>query len=186
MREAAAVLRGRALDDLDGYPLRFEQEATARGAVVHWAESAADVNRILADIAAQHGVRAIVKAKSMVSEECGLNDALAEAGLEVLETDLGEYILQLAHEPPSHIVAPVVHVAVTGIEKVVPILEDAPTLLRLLPRAVTFVSGPSRTADIEPTITLGAHGPYRVFIVVVDERPAAADSPRRPWPAPVA
>jgi len=213
IRDAAAEIRDRVLRDLDGYLRRFEQQATARGAVVHWAESAADVNRIVADIAAQHGVRRIVKAKSMVSEECGLDDALAARGLDVIETDLGEYILQLAHEPPSHIVAPVVHkskedvadlfaaahhrprtteirglcrearevlrprflaadmgitganflvaetgsvvlvtnegngrlcttlprvhVAVTGIEKVVATLEDTTTLLRLLPRAAT-------------------------------------------------
>ena len=109
IREAAAEIRARVLDNLDQYLTRFEQEATARGAVVHWAETADDVNRIVADIAAQHGVHRIVKSKSMVSEECGLNDFLESRGLDVLETDLGEYILQLAHEPPSHIVAPVVH-----------------------------------------------------------------------------
>src|SRR6185436_11529834 len=172
-----------------------------------------DVNRIVCDIARRHGVKKAVKSKSMVTEECALNDALEAAGIEVVETDLGEYILQLAKEPPSHIIAPVVHktrdevsdlfeekhgrprttviadltrearemlrphflsadmgitganfviaetgstlivtnegngrmvttlprvhVAITGIEKVVPNLEDLTTLLRLLPRHAT-------------------------------------------------
>ena len=109
LRDAAAAIRDRVLNNLDGYLQHFEQEATARGAVVHWAETADDVNRIVAEIAAQHGVQRIVKSKSMVTEECGLNDFLESRGLTVLETDLGEYILQLAKEPPSHIVAPVVH-----------------------------------------------------------------------------
>jgi L-lactate dehydrogenase complex protein LldF len=213
IRDAAADIRERAVTHLDSYLLRFEREATARGAVVHWAEDIEDANRLVVEIARLHGVRKAVKSKSMVTEECGLNDYLASVGVEVLETDLGEYILQLAHEPPSHIVAPVVHkskeeiadlfeekhrrprttdiagmcrearevlrpgflaadmgisganfiiaetgsvlivtnegngrltttlprvhVAITGIEKVVPTLEDASTLLRLLPRSAT-------------------------------------------------
>ena len=64
---------------------------------MHWAENADEVNRIVAEIAHQHGLHKVVKSKSMVSEECGLNDALENQGLDVLETDLGEYILQLAH-----------------------------------------------------------------------------------------
>ena len=109
IREAGAAIRERALANLDLYLAEFERNATARGAVVHWAETTAEANRLVCDIAAQHGVRKVVKSKSMVSEECGLNDALEAAGVEVVETDLGEYILQLAQEPPSHIVAPVVH-----------------------------------------------------------------------------
>ena len=108
-RTAAVAIRNRVLNDLEHWLLQFEQQATARGAIVHWAETGADVNRIVAEIAVQHGVRTATKSKSMVSEECGLNDALELAGVEVMETDLGEYILQLAHEAPSHIVAPVVH-----------------------------------------------------------------------------
>ena len=109
IRDAAAAIRDRTLAHLDVYLETFERNATARGAVVHWAETHDDVNRIVNEIAAQHGVRKVIKSKSMVTEECGLNDALIAAGLEVVETDLGEYILQLANEPPSHIVAPVVH-----------------------------------------------------------------------------
>jgi L-lactate dehydrogenase complex protein LldF len=109
LRTAAAAIRDRALAHLDLYLQEFERNATARGAVVHWAETREDLNRIVCDIARRHGVRKAVKSKSMVTEECALNDALEAAGVEVVETDLGEYILQLAKEPPSHIVAPVVH-----------------------------------------------------------------------------
>src|SRR5262245_35757323 len=109
IRDAAAALRNRALADLDLYLEEFERNATARGAVVHWAETTADVNRIGCDLARQYGVKKAVKSKSMVTEECALNDALEADGIEVVETDLGEYILQLAKEPPSHIIAPVVH-----------------------------------------------------------------------------
>src|SRR5882757_13840 len=109
LRTHAAVIRDRALNNLDVYLEEFEKNATARGAVVHWAETTADVNRIVCELAAQYGVKKVVKSKSMVSEECALNDALEGVGVQVVETDLGEYILQLAQEPPSHIVAPVVH-----------------------------------------------------------------------------
>ncbi|MGZ8154839.1 MAG: LUD domain-containing protein, partial [Burkholderiales bacterium] len=109
IRDAAAEIRDRALAHLDSYLVEFERNATARGTIVHWAETTDDVNRIVCELAARYGVRKIVKSKSMVSEECALNDALEAAGFEVVETDLGEYILQLSKEPPSHIVAPVVH-----------------------------------------------------------------------------
>ena len=109
IREAARSIRDRALAHLDVYLAEFERNATASGTVVHWAETVDDVNRIVCELAARYGVRKAVKSKSMVSEECALNDALETAGVEVIETDLGEYILQLAKEPPSHIVAPVVH-----------------------------------------------------------------------------
>ncbi len=109
IRSAAAAIRQRALESLDLYLAEFERNAVARGTVVHWAETREDVNRIVREIASAHGVKKAVKSKSMVTEECALNDALEAAGVEVVETDLGEYILQLAKEPPSHIVAPVVH-----------------------------------------------------------------------------
>jgi L-lactate dehydrogenase complex protein LldF len=109
IRDAAAAIRDRALTSLDVWLEEFERNAQAQGTVVHWAETVEDVNRIVCELAAQYGVRKAVKSKSMVTEECALNDALEAAGVEVVETDLGEYILQLAKEPPSHIVAPVVH-----------------------------------------------------------------------------
>ena len=245
IRDAAAEIRARALDHLDLYLEEFERNATARGAVVHWAENAADVNRIVCELAAKYGVKKAVKSKSMVSEECALNDALEAAGVQVVETDLGEYILQLAKEPPSHIVAPVVHkskdqvsdlfaekhhlprktgipelcreareqlrphfvsadmgisganfivaetgstlivtnegngrmvttlprvhVAITGIEKVVPTLEDIATLIRLLPRHgtgqtitnyISVTTGPKREGDTD--------GPEYFHIILLD------------------
>ena len=245
IRDAAAEIRDRALENLDSYLAEFERNATARGTIVHWAETAEDVNRIVCGLAKQYGANKAAKSKSMVTEECSLNDALEAAGVEVIETDLGEYILQLAKEPPSHIVAPVVHktrdevsdlfeakhgrprstviadltreareilrphflsadmgitganfivaetgstlivtnegngrlvttlprvhVAITGIEKVVPTLEDVTTLLRLLPRHgtaqtitnyISITTGPRRDADIE--------GPEHFHVILVD------------------
>jgi L-lactate dehydrogenase complex protein LldF len=245
IRDAAAAIRERALADLDVYLEAFERNAQARGTVVHWAETTEEANDIVCTLAASYGVRKVVKSKSMVSEECALNDALERAGVEVVETDLGEYILQLAHEPPSHIVAPVVHktrdevsdlfeakhalprktgiaeltrearqklrphflaadmgisganfivaetgstlivtnegngrmvttlprvhVAITGIEKVVPTLEDVATLLRLLPRHgtgqvitnyISLTTGVKAPADRD--------GPANFHVILVD------------------
>jgi L-lactate dehydrogenase complex protein LldF len=109
LRTHAAALRDRAIADLDAYLVEFERNATRRGATVHWAESAEEACGILVRIARDNGVRTVAKSKSMVSEEVNLNERLEEAGIQVVETDLGEYILQLAKEPPSHIVAPAVH-----------------------------------------------------------------------------
>src|SRR5512139_3507456 len=109
VRSHAAKVRDRALANLDAYLLEFEANATRRGAVVHWAESAEEACAIIVGIARDNGVRKAAKSKSMVSEEVNLNERLEQAGVQVVETDLGEYILQLAKEPPSHIVAPAVH-----------------------------------------------------------------------------
>lgn len=109
LRSHAAALRDRVIDNLDAYLLEFERNAIQRGAQVHWAETAEEANAIVRTIARDNGVKTVTKSKSMVTEEIALNDALAADGIRVLETDLGEYILQLAKEPPSHIVAPAVH-----------------------------------------------------------------------------
>jgi len=109
IRTAAASIRDHSLARLDLWLERFEQEATRRGTQVHWAETHEDINRIVIDIARRTGVRKIIKSKSMVSEESHLNAALEAEGLEVVETDLGEYIVQLAGETPSHIIAPAIH-----------------------------------------------------------------------------
>ncbi len=109
VRTHAAAIRDRALANLDAYLVEFERNATRRGAVVHWAETAEEACAIIIGIASANGVRLVTKAKSMVSEEVNLNERLESAGVKVVETDLGEYILQLAGEPPSHIVAPAVH-----------------------------------------------------------------------------
>jgi L-lactate dehydrogenase complex protein LldF len=109
-REAAVERRNRALATLDVWLETFERNATARGATVLYAESHQEAGRWVVEIARRHGVTKATKTKSMVSEELGLNQALAAAGIASVETDLGEYILQINdNEPPSHIIAPVIH-----------------------------------------------------------------------------
>ncbi len=245
LREASARIRDRALESLDAWLARFEAEAARRGTAVLWAEDAPEVCRLVLEICARHGVRKAIKSKSMLSEEASLNEALEAAGVQPVETDLGEYILQLAGEPPSHIIAPAihkdqaqvaelfqrhhvgkpstdiaqmtrearatlrphflsadlgisggnflvaetgsvaivtnegngrmvttlprVHVAITGIEKVIPTLEDLSTLNRILPRSATgqaienyfsILTGPRGPDD--------ADGPEHMYVILVD------------------
>jgi len=234
-RSAAVERRNRALVRLDLWLETFERNARARGAQVLYAQSAEDAARLIVDIAQKHGVRKATKSKSMVSEEIQLNAAFVAAGVQPVETDLGEYILQINdNEAPSHIIAPVihkdkeeisalfakthatglkteiteltrearevlrghflsaetgsvalvtnegnegmctimppkVHVVLTGIEKVLPTLEDLATLMRLLPRSATgqpisnyfsILSGPRRPGDSD--------GPEFMYYVLVD------------------
>jgi L-lactate dehydrogenase complex protein LldF len=245
-RDAGSAIRQRALDDLDVWLEIFERNATARGATVLWAETPAEINAHVLDVARRHGARKIIKSKSMVSEESALDRAIEAAGLTVVETDLGEYILQINdYEPPSHIIGPAlhkskeevadlfakahatprklqinelcleargvlrghylsadmgisggnffvaetgsvvivtnegnatltttlpkVHVAISGIEKIVPTLEDVATLMRLLPRSATGQSI-SNYVDIL-TGTKGAgefHGAEHMYFILVD------------------
>lgn len=109
VRDRARAGRARALAQLDRYLEQLEAQVVAAGGHVHWAADAEDARRIIADLCRTHGVRTIVKGKSMASEEIHLNHALEEAGFRVVETDLGEYIIQLAGETPSHIIAPAIH-----------------------------------------------------------------------------
>ncbi len=245
LRAASAEIRDRSLARLDAWLLRFEREATRRGTTVLWARDGDETRRLVLEICERHGVKKVVKSKSMLSEEAGLNDALAENGVRPVETDLGEYIIQLAKEPPSHIIAPAihkskeqvaeifarehhrarlddiaqmtrearlmlrehfltadlgisggnflvaetgsvalvtnegngrmattlprVHVAITGIEKVIPTLEDLATLNRVLPRSATgqeisnyvsVLTGPRREGDLD--------GPEHMYVIVVD------------------
>ena len=88
---------------------RLEERLTARGIQVHWAETTAEANAIVLEIARRRGVQLVVKGKSMVSEETELNRFLQRHGIDVMEADLGEYIVQLAQQGPSHIVAPAIH-----------------------------------------------------------------------------
>ena len=109
-REAAVERRNRALAALDVWLDTFERNASARGATVLYAESHAQACELIVQIGRRHGVKKATKSKSMVSEEVGLNRALTAAGIQPVETDLGEYILQINdNEPPSHIIAPVIH-----------------------------------------------------------------------------
>ncbi len=109
LRGRAKAIKSEALEHLDEHLERFEEAARANGIRVHWASDADAARRVVLDIAARAGARIAVKAKSMVSEEIGLNDALIDAGVAPIETDLGEWILQLADETPSHILVPAIH-----------------------------------------------------------------------------
>lgn len=245
-RDAAAAIRNRAIDNLDLWLEAFEQKAVATGATVLWARNGAEACQHVVDIARRHEVKKAIKSKSMLSEEAGLNQALEAAGIQPVETDLGEYILQINdNEPPSHIIAPVVHkgldevadlfhkvhgtprktdigeltrearailrdhflsaemgisggnflvaetgsvalvtnegngrmvttlprvhVVITGIEKVIPTLEDLSTLMRLLPRSATGQSITNYFSLLTGTKQPGDHdGPEHLYFVLVD------------------
>jgi L-lactate dehydrogenase complex protein LldF len=110
LRELASRIKQQTMSRLDEYLEQFEANATRLGAQVHWALDAAEHNAIVASILQRHGVKYVVKSKSMLTEECGLNPHLEGLGIEVTDTDLGEWIVQLRHEHPSHIVTPAVHI----------------------------------------------------------------------------
>ncbi len=245
-REAGKAIRDRALDNLDVWLELFERNATARGATVLFAETPADINALVLEIAAKHRVQKIIKSKSMVSEESALDHAIEAAGMTVVETDLGEYILQINnYEPPSHIIGPAlhkskeevaelfhkthgtprktgieelcreargvlrqhylsadmgitggnffvaetgsvvivtnegnatlattlpkVHVAISGIEKIVPTLEDVATLMRLLPRSATGQSISNYVDILTGRKGDGEfHGAEHMYFIVVD------------------
>lgn len=109
LRRLAESIRQHTLENLDYYLDRFIDTATAAGVQIHFAEGPEQANAICLDIARAEGVRTCVKSKSMVTEETQLLRALEGAGIETVETDLGEFILQLDHDAPSHIVTPMIH-----------------------------------------------------------------------------
>ncbi len=246
LRSAGEQVRRRVVENLDVWLELFEREAQARGATVLWAKDGGEICRHVLDIAERHGVRKAIKSKSMLSEEADLNAALSAAGVQPVETDLGEYILQIAgNEAPSHIIAPVmhknvdevadlfakthnkprktdipaltrearevlrehfvsaemgisggnfliaesgsvalvtnegngrmvttlpkVHVVVTGVEKVVPTLEDFATLMRLLPRSATGQAISNYVSLLTGTKAGGdPDGPEHMYFVLVD------------------
>jgi len=109
LRLAGAAIKDQVLHDLDTHLLRLEESLVARGALVHWARDAAEACRIVAEVAQSHGADEVVKVKSMATQEIGLNEALAEAGIAAWETDLAELIVQLGDDLPSHILVPAIH-----------------------------------------------------------------------------
>jgi L-lactate dehydrogenase complex protein LldF len=109
LRDEARAIREHSIRRLPSLLEQLEHNLRANECQVHWAETASDATDIVCAIARQHGVRSAVKSKSMTTEEIRLNEALEHDGVTVIETDLGEYIIQLANEPPSHITAPVLH-----------------------------------------------------------------------------
>lgn len=110
LREAASQIKKHTVTHLADYLETFERNATANGAIVHWAKDADEYNSIVMQILRQHNVKKVVKGKSMLTEECHLNDNLIANGIDVVETDLGERILQLMHLAPSHIIMPAIHI----------------------------------------------------------------------------
>lgn len=259
IKEEARAIRRALLPRLEELIDRFTREAEAAGAKVYRAATAEDARTVVSAILRGRGAKLVVKSKSMVSEEVGLNAHLESQGLRVVETDLGEWIVQLAGERPSHITAPAlhktkedvaalfsrhlgrpipaeipalveaaraelrrafieadvgvsganfavaetgtlvivsnegnarlvttlppVHIALVSAEKFVETLEQATTLLKALITGssglkltsyVSYITGPSKTTDIEKELIVGVHGPREVHIVVVDNGRLAA------------
>ena len=109
LRAAGRDLKNHVLEHLDFYLERFEAKVIEQGGQVHWARDAAEARQIVLDICRSVAARRVTKGKSMISEEIGLNEFLEAHGIQPVETDLGEYIIQLRHEHPSHIIAPAIH-----------------------------------------------------------------------------
>ena len=109
LREAGRAIKDHTLAHLDFYLERYEENVTAAGGHVHWARNAAEARAAILEICHAAGAKIVTKGKSMVAEEIALNDHLEANGITPVETDLGEYIIQLRHEPPSHIIAPAIH-----------------------------------------------------------------------------
>ena len=109
LREYASTIKTHTMNKLDYYLEEFEKNATAKGIQVHWARDAQEHNEIVHKLLKAKNVKKLVKSKSMLTEECHLNPYLEQRGIEVIDTDLGERIVQLRNEPPSHIVLPAIH-----------------------------------------------------------------------------
>ncbi len=110
LRDAASAIKRHTVTHLDKYLEQFAGNAEKNGVKVHWADDAAEFNSIVLSILQDHGVKKLVKSKSMLTEECGMNPYLECRSIDVVETDLGERILQLMHMKPSHIVVPAIHI----------------------------------------------------------------------------
>ncbi|WP_297338119.1 lactate utilization protein B [Algoriphagus sp.] len=109
LRETASQIKDHVLDHLGDYLEEFERNASKNGIQVHWAKDAEEHNRIVLDIIQKNQCKSIVKSKSILTEECHLNPYLEKNGIEVVDTDLGERIVQFLNQPPSHIVLPAIH-----------------------------------------------------------------------------
>ena len=116
LRDRARDLKNHVLANLGDYLEAYEAQVIADGGHVHWAETAEDARRIVLDICRKADAKTVNKGKTLISEECGINDHLEANGIAPVETDLGEYIVQMRGEAPSHIIAPAVHVTVDEVE----------------------------------------------------------------------
>ncbi|HVZ15837.1 MAG TPA: LutB/LldF family L-lactate oxidation iron-sulfur protein [Terriglobales bacterium] len=133
-RERCAAIKQEAIDNLDRLLVEFESKILARGGHVFWAENSEQARDYIVRLATDRGIKRIVKSKSMVTEEIHLTPALEKLGCEVVETDLGEYIVQLRNEPPYHIVTPAMHLTRVQIaelfrDKLEGVTSDEPTEL---------------------------------------------------------
>ena len=110
LRETASNIKKHTITHLDEYLEQFACNAEKNGVIVHWAKDAEEFNATVLSILQEHGVKKMVKSKSMLTEECEMNPYLEQHGIDVVETDLGERIIQLMHSKPSHIVMPAIHI----------------------------------------------------------------------------
>ena len=117
LRDSSRAIKDHTLAHLDLYLEAYERKVIESGGHVHYAEDAEEARRIIIELCQSLGAKSVTKGKSMISEEIGLNHALEAAGIEAVETDLGEYIIQLRGETPSHIIAPAIHVTKHDVEK---------------------------------------------------------------------
>ncbi|MFQ6082239.1 MAG: LUD domain-containing protein [Candidatus Aminicenantia bacterium] len=255
LKKKSRQIREKSINNLPQLIKNFSLEAQKAGAKIYFAETPKEALEQIGKILTQKKAKLVVKAKSMVSEEIELNAYLQKKGIQVIETDLGEWIIQLANERPSHLTAPVlhktreeiaqilskhlnqtvppepskitevarrvmrdyflkadagisganlaiaesgtlviisnegnarlvtslppIHIALLSCEKFVETMEEASILIKTLTRAATgqkltsyvsFITGPSRTADIEKEIVLGAHGPKELHIIILDNK----------------
>ena len=118
LRDLASQIKDNVLANLDSTLVQFEQKAKANNVHVHWAADAEEHNQIVLGILRQHNCKAIVKSKSILTEECHLNPFLEKNGVEVVDTDLGERIVQFLNQPPSHIVLPAIHLKKRDISEI--------------------------------------------------------------------
>ncbi len=117
LRDRARDLKDHILGHLDQYLLQFEAQVKLSGGEVHWCSDAETARRTVLRLCREAGAKTVTKGKTMIGEEIGINDFLAENGIEPIETDLGEYIIQLRHEMPSHIIGPALHVTKRQVEE---------------------------------------------------------------------
>src|SRR2546427_10316715 len=168
LREYAHRVKLHTLSYLDQYLEQLERQIVSAGGQVHWVRDGAHAGRVIADLARRLDDRTGVKSKSMTSEEIDLNQVLEAAGCEVVETDLGEYLLQLAGDRPAHLIAPAVHKSKEAIAKLlaeklgVPVYDDAERLTRVARDALRkkFL-----TAGIRITRVNFALAPTRTIVV---------------------
>src|SRR5882724_3157528 len=140
LRDQAKDIKNHVLANLDWYLERYEASVRKAGGHVHWARTPAEARQIVLDLCRKLGARTVTKGKTMIAEEIALNDFLAENGIEPVETDLGEYIIQIRHEAPSHIIAPAVHLTKEQVAQSFRETHTALDPLRDLTEAATMVA----------------------------------------------